>query len=889
MRSHFRLLLLLFLAAFSVNATHNRAGEITYTWLGGLTYEVVITTYTKETAPADRCDLTIEWGDNSTSVLKRENGPVGSCGSGVGMGVSLGNDAKKNVYRGQHTYQAPGFYTLAMQDPNRNAGISNIPNSVNIPFYISTILNVNPALGPNSSPVLLNPPLDEGCQNRLYIHNPGAWDPDGDSLSYSLTNCRGLNGAQITETYSPVLVQDSVEIDPITGDFVWDVPQSAGEFNFALVITEHRKGPNGFWQIIGQITRDMQVDIKQCGNNPPELLPLGPFCVLVGENLQFTVQATDPDGDPVKLTATGGPLEVAPKAQFQQPTNGIGSVQQVFSWTPGCVHVQKQPWYMYFKVEDNPPMVGETPLVDYLPVEITVIAPGPENPEAVPTGKAIDVSWDESICSNAIGYNIYRKEGYYGYTPDSCETGVPAYTGYQFLTSVNGLSTTSYRDSNDLKQGMRYCYMITAFFADEAESQASEEVCTELRKTNPILTNVDVLTTSTTTGSIDVKWVPARDVDSANIPPPYKYGLERAEGIDGSGFTEIATLSGLFDTVYTDNNLNTEDLAYRYRVGFYSGQNNVLVGYSDPASSVFLGIFPFDHENRLRFDFSVPWLNEQYIVYKETSPGSGVFDSLTTVSTPTYIDTGLVNGTVYCYKVEAIGRYTGSNLPEPLLNNSQIACAAPLDTIGPCTPEWVADANCEGGIIKFMWTNPTGEFCSNDIVGYNLYYKPTVDEPWPTVPLIGGIDAADREITITNESIVGCYVLTAYDDASPPNESKKSEEICVDGCPVIELPNVFSPNDMPPNNYFRPVRDQNGVPMFKDILQFDLQIFNRWGTLVFQTQDPDQFVEYGWDGKDMTTQADVAEGVYFYVFTYKTKSVTEQNEQVLSGDVTLFR
>jgi hypothetical protein len=56
-------------------ATHNRAGEITYRHIAGLTYEITITTYTNALpGAADRCDLTIQWGDNTTSVLVRNNG-----------------------------------------------------------------------------------------------------------------------------------------------------------------------------------------------------------------------------------------------------------------------------------------------------------------------------------------------------------------------------------------------------------------------------------------------------------------------------------------------------------------------------------------------------------------------------------------------------------------------------------------------------------------------------------------------------------------------------------------------------------------------------------------------------------------------------------------------
>jgi gliding motility-associated-like protein len=881
---------LFLLCAYLTHATHNRAGEITYTWLGGFSYEVVITTYTKESAPADRCELVIQWGDNTSSTLYRENGPSGSfCSPPARLGESLGDDVRLNIYRGQHTYQSPGFYTLAMQDLNRNGGIANIPGSINVPFYITTVINVNPALGPNSSPVLLNPPIDDGCINRKFIHNPGVWDPDGDSISYSLIDCRGLNGIIIPETYDPALVQDPVTIDPITGDFVWDVPQNIGQFNFAILITEYRKGPNGIYQVIGQITRDMQLDIEPCNNQPPVLNPVGPFCVEVGQNLQFTVQATDPDNDKLTLTATGGPLEVAPTAQFAQPSVGNGSVQQVFSWTPACVHVQKQPWFMYFKVVDDPSTPGEPELVDFLPVEITVIAPAPENPQAVSSLNAINLSWDASICTNANGYDIYRREGYFGYIPDSCETGVPEYTGYSYLASTSGLSSTSYQDSMGLKRGMQYCYMIVATFPDESESRASIEVCSELAKTIPIITHVDVLSTDVATGEIFIDWVPPRTIDSNLFPPPYGYILERADGIDGGSFTQIATLNSLTDTNFTDTGLNTQDQGYTYRVGFLSGQNNELVGTSDAASSVYLEIFPFDLENRLSFTYNVPWLNEAFTIYRESSPGSGQFDSIATSSTDSYIDTGLVNGETYCYYVRARGRYTGSELPDPLFNRSQINCATPLDTTAPCPPELSANADCEEGIIELFWRNVDGEFCSPDITSYNLYYKPTDESEWPATPLVANIPPGDTTITITDASIVGCYAVTAIDDATPPNESDFSNEICVDGCSVVELPNVFSPNGNPPNNFFRPVRDQNGVPQFKDIEEFKIEVFNRWGSLIYTTQNEDEFVETGWDGTDMNSGQPVAEGVYFYVFTYRPKSVLLQAEQVLNGTITLFR
>ncbi len=54
---------LFFLALVAV-ATHNRAGEITYRHISGLTYEITITTCTKTSVIADREWLKINWGDN---------------------------------------------------------------------------------------------------------------------------------------------------------------------------------------------------------------------------------------------------------------------------------------------------------------------------------------------------------------------------------------------------------------------------------------------------------------------------------------------------------------------------------------------------------------------------------------------------------------------------------------------------------------------------------------------------------------------------------------------------------------------------------------------------------------------------------------------------------
>src|SRR6476620_1065816 len=79
-----KFLLFISLLAFgnALRATHNIAGEITLTCVGPNTYKVTITTYTNTASPADRCELTVDWGDNTSSIAGRINGPMnGPCAS----------------------------------------------------------------------------------------------------------------------------------------------------------------------------------------------------------------------------------------------------------------------------------------------------------------------------------------------------------------------------------------------------------------------------------------------------------------------------------------------------------------------------------------------------------------------------------------------------------------------------------------------------------------------------------------------------------------------------------------------------------------------------------------------------------------------------------------
>ncbi len=878
--------LILICFAQSLFATHNRAGEITYKYISGFTYEVTITTYTRDVA-ADRCELELFWGDGTRSTLPRVNGLLtGKCNPN-GMGVMIENDIKKNIYVGRHTYATPGLYDLSFEDPNRNAGINNIPQSVSVPFFLKSQLVVDAGLAGNSSPILLNPPIDDGCLNRKFEHNPGAFDPDGDSLSYDLVETRGAGGAIIPSTYDPNLVQDSVRINSTSGDLYWDVPKNVGQFNFAIEISEWRRNGQRQWVKIGYITRDLQVNIDNCANNPPKIDPVGPFCVEAGSNLNFDVRATDIDGDPVTLTAFGAPFKVLNPADSFIARVG-NPVVSTFNWDTECNHIRQQPFYVTFQAKDDPTArdQNEKPLTDVFTTEIRVIAPAPRNPEATGGDGEINLIWEESICKQATGYKIYRREDSYGFVPSECETGVPAYTGYKLLDSTNTLSDTSYIDSIDLIRGVRYCYMVVACFPDQVESYASVEFCTAVRLSRPLLTNVDVISTDPVNGQIDVKWVFPPEVDSNNYPPPYSYKLYRADDITGTNFTDIQSFPLASDTSYSDVGLNTQDHGYNYKVEMYYGTPPQVLGDSDPASSVFLKVLGSDESNILRATHVTPWKNNEFVIFRETFPGSGQFDSIGQSFSKTFIDSNLSNGTNYCYKVLTTGAYTRNNsLPSPLLNNSQIACGTPIDTTQPCPPELKYSYNCVEDSIFFEFINPKDSACINDIIGYNIYFKELAADPWPSLPIATITNG--NSIYLAGEPITGCWAVTAFDDAgSDPNgkvnESNFSEVLCIESCPDIAFPNVFTPNGDGKNDNFLPI-------VINDIGQIDLQVFNRWGTLVFQSTDVNEFATKGWDGRDKNTGQMCSDGVYFYFCKFTPMNFADPVVHEVNGFLHLFQ
>lgn len=872
-------------------ATHNRAGEIHIEQIGPLTIKATIITWTKASSVnADRDTLIINWGDDSDlQNVPRSNGN--------GEGVFFPGDLKFNIYVAFHTYAAPARYVISMTDPNRIAGIINVnpPSSDNVPFHIETIyIFQDPQFGGmNSTPFLTTKPIDDACVGKIFRHNPGAFDIDKDSLSYHfIVPLQGL-GTPVPNYSYPNQISpgpnNTLTIDATNGNIVWDSPQQAGDYNLAFIVVSWRNG-----QPIDTTIRDMQIFVEECDNNPPVVDAIDQICVIAGETVTFTVTGDDPDSsDQVLLTAAGGPFDtlLPSPATFDAPlASQPPIVTGTFNWVTTCEHISRYPYSVVFKATDT----GTPQLADLKAVSIKVVGPPPLDVQATASPGEVVVTWEKPyICEDALnnyffGFSVWRKEGSNPFTPDSCSPGLAGrgYTELIFVTKLMQNGRYYFKDTQ-VQRGRTYCYRIEAKFARNSlgnypynivESLPSDEVCVQLPRDLPLITNVSVEETDATAGQIKVQWSkpdPA-DLDTLINAGPYRYQLLRGSGLGPGNLMEVPGASFVVanfwqanDTMFLDQNLDTENNPYHYQVAFYVNGSNTPLGSTNEASSVRLRIHSTDQTNILIWQELVPWDNYRYDIFRLNS-GTGEFDSIGSTNSSPYYDRGLVNGQNYCYYVRSVGTYSIGGVIDPIYNLSQESCGVPIDTLPPCTPSLTVSNICNGGTSTFPdppyennlnWTNPNVS-CpeTDDTEVYRIWYAESEGGAFTLLTEQG--DAANNTfVHALDEGLAGCYTVSALDSVG--NESPRSAPICVDNCPQYELPNAFSPNGDDKNDLFIP------FPGWRFVERIDLQVFNRWGNLVFETQDP----AINWDGTNGNGKT-VAGGTYFFVCKVYEKRVS---------------
>lgn len=913
---HWILLFTLLTTSFSVWATHNRAGEIVYRHKGGAspTYEITVITYTESASLADRDSLTVSIefvGGTSIFQDSVHRDQVFSFLPDEGI--------QQNFYTLESfTFPGPGTYVISMRDPNRIEGICNMTGSVNVPFYIEdTLIIRDPQFyAYNSSPVLLASPIIYAEQYQVFNYNPGAYDPDGDSLTFSLIPPKSDPITDVPNYFYPGGRKDPVPgfptnlfLDSSNGDLQWEVPHVCCVYNIAYLIREYREGV-----LMGTQIRDMQIIVQCSQTKPPRISIPNDTCVVAGDRLTAGIQGQDPDpGDFLTLSASGGPFFVddSPAQFLSTPT--FSPVNGFFDWRTNCTHISPRDYTVVFKVEDDYQTAGgkDQPLSDIGSWNIRVVAPPPENLVANVLPNAVELSWQEPYaCAEAdtfLGFTVWRKRGCDSLALDACFTSSLSTLGY---TKIAGpIKDYSYTDET-VSKGVVYAYRIVPEFArkipgssiftfNDVSGIPSEEVCAVVNADVPLLTQVDVTITDVVAGQIAVAWVaPDPDVlDTVLNAPPYTLELYRHSGfVPGPNPTLLQTFTyptfqAMLADNYVDNGLNTVDGPYTYTLVLYNEDSNgqpIEIGTATAASSIYLTTIAGGNEIALLWETEVPWVNYEYLVLREQSGNPGVYDTITRTPATSFTDVGLINGVEYCYLIRGVGSYFNPITPAPLINRSQVRCDVPQDTVPPCVPTLTITNPCEeiaaGGLVLdnlynlLTWSNPIDDCGEEDLVGYNIYYSATSDEPLTLLAAIA--DPYDNRFLHDDlPSLAGCYAVTAIDSFG--NESSTSNKLCIDNCPYYVLPSAFSPNGDGDNDVYTPF-----LPYYF-VDRVEMTIFNRWGNQVFYTEDP----MINWTGVDGVSGEPLAEGAYFYtckVFEVRVDGVV-QLATPLSGYIQLMR
>lgn len=263
-------------------------------------------------------------GTPPLGTMHREALDFGDGTIGVAIGPITSINAAENWFvadlRVTHGYAGPGPYTASYSNASRISGVRNAAPAMRL----ETI--VRPASG-NSSPASGSPSpiisVTPGSQPAFIV---SASDVNADSLRFRLSN------AEESGISAP---PPGLSIGAASGQVTWDTSALPAGSLYSVQFTVEDLDASG--NVQSKMPIDLTLRISRGGGLPPTISinPAGPYSVLPGTPITFTVVGTDADpGDTVTLESGNLPAG----ATMTPPLSGAltSPASSTFHWTPAA-------------------------------------------------------------------------------------------------------------------------------------------------------------------------------------------------------------------------------------------------------------------------------------------------------------------------------------------------------------------------------------------------------------------------------------------------------------------------------------------------------------------------------------------------------------------------
>jgi fibronectin type 3 domain-containing protein len=308
-----------------------------------------------------------------------------------------------------------------------------------------------------------------------------------------------------------------------------------------------------------------------------------------------------------------------------------------------------------------------SPVVNQLVFDLAGVGSVPVGLAAAPGERQVSLTWSARIQAGTT-FNIYR-----GTSPGG-EGATPVATG---------VTTPSFTDTG-LTDGTTYYYQVAAVNAGVTSARSSEASAT------PRVQPPSGLTATPGNMRVTLTWAASAGAAS--------YKVYRGTTPGGEGATPVAT--GLTTPSFTDTGL-TNGTTYYYQVtavnaGGESARSGEVSAAPVAPPSAPTGVAATAGNTQIGLRWTAVAGATSYNVYRGTTPGGeGASPVATGITTPSFTDTGLTDGTTYYYRVTAVNLGGESGPSAEVSATAQFLILA-IDAGGGAVGAFVADTDYVG-------------------------------------------------------------------------------------------------------------------------------------------------------------------------------------------------